>query len=170
MANYAPRSLFVWLGIALVILIADQITKLMVIDSFQLGDSQTVTSYFNLVRVHNSGAAFSFLSSASGWQRWLFTGIGVGAAGFIVWLLRSHPNQRLFCFALALVLGGAIGNVIDRVLWGYVIDFLDFHWDWLAPLFYQGHFPAFNVADSAISVGTVCLILDELIRVRKSKA
>jgi len=170
MANYAPRSMFLWLGFALVILIADQITKVMVIGSFELGDSQTVTSYFNLVRVHNSGAAFSFLSSASGWQRWLFTGIGVGAAGFIVWLLRSHPNQRLFCFALALVLGGAIGNVIDRVLWGYVIDFLDFHWDWLAPLFYQGHFPAFNVADSAISVGTVCLILDELIRVRKSKA
>ena len=161
--------MFVWLGIALVILLADQFTKVLIISSFQLGDSQTVTSFFNLVRVHNSGAAFSFLSSASGWQRWLFTGIGVGAAGFIVWLLRSHPNQRLFCFALALVLGGAIGNVIDRVLWGYVIDFLDFHWDWLAPLFYQGHFPAFNVADSAISVGTVCLILDELLRVRQSK-
>ncbi len=160
--------MFVWLGIALVILLADQFTKVLIIGSFELGDSQTVTSFFNLVRVHNSGAAFSFLSSASGWQRWLFTGIGVGAAGFIVWLLRSHPNQRLFCFALALVLGGAIGNVIDRVLWGYVIDFLDFHWDWLAPLFYQGHFPAFNVADSAISVGTVCLILDELLRVRRS--
>ena len=161
--------MFVWLGIALVILLADQFTKVLIIGSFELGDSQTVTSFFNLVRVHNSGAAFSFLSSASGWQRWFFTAIGVGAAGFIVWLLRSHPNQRLFCFALTLVLGGAIGNVIDRVLWGYVIDFLDFHWDWLAPLFYQGHFPAFNVADSAISVGTVCLILDELLRVRQSK-
>ena len=169
MTNHAPRTLWLWLGIALVILLADQFTKVLIIGSFQLGDSQTITSFFNLVRVHNSGAAFSFLSSASGWQRWLFTGIGVGAAGFIVWLLRSHPNQRLFCFALALVLGGAIGNVIDRVLWGYVIDFLDFHWDWLAPLFYQGHFPAFNVADSAISVGTVCLILDELLRVRQSK-
>ena len=161
--------MFVWLGIALVILLADQFTKVLIIGSFELGDSQTVTSFFNLVRVHNSGAAFSFLSSASGWQRWFFTAIGVGAAGFIVWLLRSHPNQRLFCFALTLVLGGAIGNVIDRVLWGYVIDFLDFHWDWLAPLFYQGHFPAFNVADSAISVGTVCLIVDELLRVRQSK-
>ena len=160
--------MFVWLGIALVILLADQFTKVLIIGSFELGDSHSVTSFFNLVRVHNSGAAFSFLSSASGWQRWFFTAIGVGAAGFIVWLLRSHPNQRLFCFALALVLGGAIGNVIDRVLWGYVIDFLDFHWDWLAPLFYQGHFPAFNVADSAISVGTVCLILDELLRVRRS--
>ena len=170
MTNHAPRSLWLWLGIALVILIADQITKVMIIGSFQLGDSQTVTPYFNLVRVHNSGAAFSFLSSASGWQRWFFTAIGVGAAVFIIWLLRSHPSQKLFCFALALVLGGAVGNVIDRILWGYVIDFLDFHWDWLSPVFYQGHFPAFNVADSAISVGTVCLILDELIRVRKSKA
>lgn len=161
--------MFVWLGIALVILLADQFTKVLIIGSFQLGDSQAITSFFNLVRVHNSGAAFSFLSSASGWQRWFFTAIGVGAAGFIVWLLRSHSNQKLFCFALALVLGGAIGNVIDRVLWGYVIDFLDFHRDWLAPLFYQGHFPAFNLADSAISVGTVCLIVDELVRVRQSK-
>jgi signal peptidase II len=169
MANYAPRSLFVWLGIALVILVADQITKLMVIDSFQLGDSQTVTSYFNLVRVHNSGAAFSFLSTASGWQRWFFTGIGLVAAVYIVWMLRSHPDQTLFCFALSLVLGGAVGNVIDRLLWGHVVDFLDFHWAWLSPVFYQGHFPAFNVADSAISVGVVCLIADELIRVRRSR-
>ncbi len=169
MTRNTPRSLFLWLGMALVILLADQFTKVLIISSFQLGDSQTVTEFFNLVRVHNSGAAFSFLSSASGWQRWFFTAIGVGAAGFIVWLLRSHADQRLFCFALALVLGGAVGNVIDRVLWGYVIDFLDFHWDWLSPVFYQGHFPAFNVADSAISVGTVCLILDELLRVRTSK-
>jgi signal peptidase II len=135
-----------------------------------LGDSQAVTSYFNLVRVHNSGAAFSFLSTASGWQRWLFTGIGVAAAGFMVWLLRSHPQQTLFCFALSLVLGGAVGNVVDRMLWGHVIDFLDFHGDWLSPVFYQGHFPAFNVADSAISVGAVCLIADELIRVRRTRA
>ena len=162
--------MFLWLGFALVILIADQITKVMVIGSFELGDSQTVTSYFNLVRVHNSGAAFSFLSTASGWQRWFFTGIGLVAAVYIVWMLRSHPEQTLFCFALSLVLGGAIGNVIDRVLWGHVVDFLDFHWAWLSPVFYQGHFPAFNVADSAISVGVVCLIADELIRVRKSKA
>jgi len=169
MARYTSRPLFLWLGIALIVLLADQITKVMVIASFQLGDSQTVTSFFNLVRVHNSGAAFSCLSTASGWQRWFFTAIGVGAAGFIIWLLRSHASQTLFCFALALVLGGAVGNVIDRLLWGYVIDFLDFHWAWLSPVFYQGHFPAFNVADSAISVGTVCLILDELIRVRQSK-
>jgi signal peptidase II len=151
-----------------VILLADQLTKLLIVDSFALGDSQTVTTFFNLVRVHNSGAAFSMLSTASGWQRWFFTAIGIVATFFILWLLRSHPTQKLFCFALALVLGGAVGNVIDRIAYGHVIDFLDFHWDALSPVFFQGHFPAFNVADSAISVGAVCLILDELIRVRKS--
>ena len=160
--------MLLWLGIAFVILLADQFTKLLIVGSFQLGDSQTITSFFNLVRVHNSGAAFSMLSTASGWQRWFFTGIGVVATGFILYMLRSHPTQKLFCFALALVLGGAVGNVIDRIAYGHVVDFLDFHWDWLSPVFYQGHFPAFNVADSAISVGAVCLILDELIRVRKS--
>jgi signal peptidase II len=167
MAKNASPSLLLWLGIALVILLADQLTKLLIVDSFLLGDSQPVTTFFNLVRVHNSGAAFSMLSTASGWQRWLFTGIGVVATFFILWLLRSHPTQKLFCFALALVLGGAVGNVIDRIAYGHVVDFLDFHWDWLSPVFYEGHFPAFNVADSAISVGAVCLILDELIRVRR---
>lgn len=169
MARLSPRSLVLWLGIAAAVLLFDQFTKLLIIDSFQLGDSQTVTSYFNLVRVHNSGAAFSFLSTASGWQRWFFTGIGLVAAVYIVWMLRSHPDQTLFCFALSLVLGGAVGNVIDRLLWGHVVDFLDFHWAWLSPVFYQGHFPAFNVADSAISVGVVCLIADELIRARRSR-
>ena len=166
--NPSP-SLLLWLGIALVILLADQLTKLLIVDSFALGDSQTVTTFFNLVRVHNSGAAFSMLSTASGWQRWFFTAIGVVATLFVLWLLRSHPTQKLFCFALALVLGGAVGNVIDRIAYGHVVDFLDFHWDWLSPVFFQGHFPAFNVADSAISVGAVCLILDELIRIRRSK-
>ena len=169
MTKTESPSLLLWQGIAFVILLADQLTKLLIVDSFALGDSQTVTTFFNLVRVHNSGAAFSMLSTASGWQRWLFTAIGVVATLFILWLLRSHPTQKLFCFALALVLGGAVGNVIDRIAYGHVIDFLDFHWDWLSPVFFQGHFPAFNVADSAISVGAVCLILDELIRIRRSK-
>jgi len=168
MAKHPAPSVLLWLGIALVVLLLDQLTKLLIVGSMSLGDSQTLTSFFNLVRVHNSGAAFSMLSNASGWQRWLFTGIGVVATSFILWLLRSHPTQKLFCFALALVLGGAVGNVIDRLAYGHVIDFLDFHWDWLEPLFFQGHFPAFNVADSAISVGTACLIVDELLRVRKS--
>ena len=95
-------------------------------------------------------------------------GIGVGAAAFIVWMLRTHPHQKLFSFAMASLLGGAIGNVLDRVWHGYVVDFLDFHWRWLSPLFVGGHFPAFNVADTAITIGAICLILDELFRVRSS--
>lgn len=151
-----------WLGLALVLLIADQFTKVLVLGSFQLGDSRVVTSFFNLVRVHNAGAAFSFLADASGWQRWFFTGLGMAAAVLIVWMLKNHAGQRLFGFALACILGGAIGNVIDRVLYGYVVDFLDFHWAGM-------HFPAFNVADSAISIGATCLILDELLRVRRGR-
>jgi signal peptidase II len=129
---------------------------------YQLGDSTTVTPFFNVVRVHNSGAAFSFLASAGGWQRWFFTAIGIGAALLMVWLLKKHAGQKLFAFAIASILGGAVGNLIDRVLYGYVVDFLDFHWrGW--------HFPAFNVADSAITIGAACLILDELLRVRRGR-
>ena len=152
-----------WLGLALLLLLADQFTKVLILGYYKLGDTTYVTSFFNVVRVHNAGAAFSFLASASGWQRWFFTAIGIAAALFIVWMLKSHPGQKLFSFALACVLGGALGNVIDRVAHGYVIDFLDFH-------FRGWHFPAFNVADSAITVGAVCLILDELIRVRRSRS
>ena len=155
-------ALLPWLGLALLLLIADQFTKVLILGYYQLGDSSPVTSFFNIVRVHNSGAAFSFLASASGWQRWFFTAVGVGAAMFIIYMLRSHPGQKLFSFALACILGGAVGNVIDRLLHGYVVDFLDFH--------YAGvHFPAFNIADSAISVGAACLILDELLRVRRAR-
>jgi signal peptidase II len=151
-----------WLGLSLIILIADQFTKVLVIGYYQLGASTEVTSFFNLVRAHNSGAAFSFLSDASGWQRWFFSVIGVLAAVLIVWLLRSHSGQKLFSFAMACILGGAVGNVIDRLLYGYVVDFLDFHWrNW--------HFPAFNIADSAITIGASCLILDELLRVRRAR-
>jgi signal peptidase II len=155
-------SLLPWLGLALILLIADQFTKVLILGYYQLGDATYVTSFFNVVRVHNTGAAFSFLASASGWQRWFFTAIGIAAALFILWMLKSHAGQRLFSFALACILGGAVGNVIDRTLHGYVVDFLDFH--------YGGwHFPAFNVADSAITVGAICLVLDELLRVRKAK-
>jgi signal peptidase II len=158
-----------WLGLALILLIADQFTKVLILGYYQLGDSTLVTSFFNIVRVHNSGAAFSFLASASGWQRWFFTAVGVGAAVFIIYMLRSHPGQKLFSFALACILGGAIGNVIDRLLHGYVVDFLQFRFGWLAPLFQGGYFPAFNLADSAITLGAACLILDELLRVQRAK-
>ena len=160
--NAAGLGLGHWLALALVLVLADQFTKILVLGSFQLGEGIPVTGFFNLVRVHNAGAAFSFLAGASGWQRWFFTALGLVAAVVIVWMLKGHSGQRLFCFALACILGGAVGNVIDRVLYGYVVDFLDFHWAGM-------HFPAFNVADSAISVGAACLILDELLRVRRAR-
>jgi len=160
--NSAGLGLIHWLAIALVLVLADQFTKILVLGSFALGEGKEMTGFFNLVRVHNAGAAFSFLAGASGWQRWFFTALGLVAAVVIVWMLKNHPGQRLFCFALACILGGAVGNVIDRVLYGYVVDFLDFHWAGV-------HFPAFNVADSAITVGAACLILDELLRVRRAR-
>jgi signal peptidase II len=156
-------SLWLWLGLALLVLLGDQITKIWIIGTYQLGDSLPLSSFFNLVRVHNNGAAFSFLAQAGGWQRWFFTGLGSVAALLMIWLLTQHAGQKLFGFAIACVLGGAVGNVIDRVLYGYVVDFLDFH--------YAGiHFPAFNLADSAITLGAACLILDEVLRVRRGQA
>jgi len=151
-----------WLAIAAIVIVLDQFTKTLILGHCQLGDSRTVTSFFNVVRVHNTGAAFSFLAGAAGWQRWFFIGLGIAAAGFIVWMLRRHGGQRLFALALALILGGALGNVIDRILHGHVVDFVQVH--------YGGwYFPAFNVADSAITIGAACLILDELLRVRRSR-
>lgn len=158
----AFSAMLPWLGLALILLMADQFTKVLILGYYRLGDATYVTSFFNVVRAHNTGAAFSFLATESGWQRWFFTGIGVLAAAFIIWMLKSHAGQKLFSFAMACILGGAIGNVIDRTLHGYVVDFLDFHYgNW--------HFPAFNVADSAITVGAICLILDEFLRVRRAK-
>ena len=153
-------SYWVWLGIAALVLIADQFTKVLIVSTYQLGEGFAVSSFFNIVRVHNEGAAFSFLASAGGWQRWFFTGLGVVATLGMVWMLKKHPGQKLFGFAIACILGGAVGNVIDRVLYGYVVDFLDFY--------YAGiHFPAFNIADSSITLGAACLILDEVLRVRR---
>jgi signal peptidase II len=157
----APSSsLTQWLGIAAIVILLDQITKIVMSKLFVYGESRPVTSFFNLVMAHNKGAAFSFLAAESGWQRHLFTVLGIAAALFIIFLLKRHAGQKLFCWALALILGGAIGNVIDRVAYGYVIDFLDFYiggWHW----------PAFNVADSAIVLGAGLFVLDELRRVNR---
>ncbi|MDI9331838.1 MAG: signal peptidase II [Alphaproteobacteria bacterium] len=158
-----------WLALSAVVLGLDQLSKAWVVTHFNWGDSQTVTWFFNLVRVHNEGAAFSFLSQAGGWQRWFFTALGLSAALFMLWLLRSHGQQKLFAFALSMLMGGAVGNVIDRLIHGHVIDFLDFHFDWLEPIFLGGHFPAFNLADSAITLGAACLLLDEFLRVRQGR-
>lgn len=164
----APGGLLPWLGIAFIVVLLDQITKVLILGLFQYGDGRYVTPFFNLVRAHNTGAAFSFLANAGGWQRWFFVGLGAVATVFIVFMLRQHGHQKRFAWALTLILGGAIGNVLDRLIHGYVVDFLDFHHRWLAPLFHQGHFPAFNVADMAISLGAFLLILDEFLRVRRT--
>ena len=161
-SNKSGGSLLPWLGIATLVIVLDQLTKMLIVQSFQLNDSRTITPWFNIVRWHNSGAAFSFLHDAAGWQRWLFVALGVAAAVFIVWMLRSHAGQRVFAWALALILGGALGNVIDRLLHGHVVDFIQVHWR-------NAYFPAFNVADSAITLGAVLLILDELRRVRRNR-
>lgn len=165
----AQSRLWLWLGVAALWLVFDQFTKYLIVANYRLYQSTTVTSFFNVVRVHNHGAAFSFLAGASGWQRWFFMGIGMTAGIFIIWMLRKHPGQKLFSFAMACILGGAIGNVIDRIWHGYVVDMLDFHWRFLTPLFQGGHFPAFNIADVAITIGASCLILDEILRVKNSK-
>lgn len=162
MAAKRPASIWLWLGIALAVVLLDQLTKTLISSSFELNDSRAITSFFNLVRAHNTGAAFSFLAGADGWQRWFFIGLGAVAAIFIVWLLARHGGQRMFGLALALILGGALGNVIDRVLHGHVVDFLQVHWG-------GAYFPSFNVADSAITVGAILLILDELMRVRRGR-
>ncbi|MBY0236641.1 MAG: signal peptidase II [Burkholderiaceae bacterium] len=155
------NRLGLWLGIALIIILLDQFTKVLILGSFQLGDSRYVTSFFNVVRVHNYGAAFSFLHDAGGWQRWFFVGLGAAATVFITVMLRRHGQQSLFASALSLILGGAIGNVVDRLMHGYVVDFIQVHWG------AKYYFPSFNIADSAITIGAVLLILDELRRVRK---
>jgi len=144
-----------WLALSTVVVVLDQLTKYAVSASLGARGVVEVTSFFNLVLAHNRGAAFSFLAGASGWQREFFIAIALIASVWIVWLLRRYPKQALFCAALALVLGGAVGNVIDRIALGAVVDFLDFH-------AFGYHWPAFNVADSAITCGAVLLIWDGL--------
>lgn len=154
-------SLLPWLGIAAIVILCDQISKITITKLFVLGEEKIVTGFFNLVLAYNRGAAFSFLSNEGGWQRYFFTAIGVVAVGFILHMLRRHAGQRMFCWSLSLIMGGAIGNVIDRLVYGHVIDFLDFHFGSL------GHFPAFNLADSAITLGAILFVIDELRRVGK---
>ncbi len=164
MARRKAPGLSSWLAIAALVLVLDQLTKAWILSRFRLGERmEVIPRLFDLTLVYNPGAAFSFLANHDGWQRWFFIGIGIAASAFILWLLARHPSQRLFAGALSLILGGAIGNVIDRFVHGQVVDFLLVHWR------DRWYFPAFNVADSAITVGAVLLILDELLRVRKSR-
>jgi signal peptidase II len=152
-----------WLLISAVVIALDQLSKLAIVQHFQLYEGQVVTSFFNLVRAHNSGAAFSFLAGAGGWQRWFFTALALAATVFIVVLLRRQGRELLLSLALSLILGGALGNAIDRLWHGHVVDFLQFHWAGWA-------FPSFNIADSAITLGAVLLIVDEIRRMRRSRA
>jgi len=147
------RALAAWVAGAIVVALLDQFTKTLVESALQPGESRTYTGFFNLVLAYNRGAAFSMLADASGWQRPFFIAIAVVAIGVVVWLLARHTGDRVFCLGLMLILGGAMGNLWDRIVLGHVIDFLDFH----AAGY---HWPAFNVADSGITVGAILLIYD----------
>lgn len=150
-----------WLALAALVVALDQASKQWVLGSFQLMESLVVTPFFNLVLVFNSGAAFSFLAGAGGWQKWFFVVLALVISAWLVVMLRQHAKEKLMPTALALILGGALGNVIDRLRFDAVVDFLDFHlagWHW----------PAFNVADSAITVGVVLMLLHQLLLSKES--
>jgi len=150
-----PRAV-TWFGLAALIVVIDRIAKIIVLESFAPGESRSVTGFFNLVLVFNQGAAFSFLASAPGWQTPLFAVIAVVASFIISFLIYKNQNKRLFCGGLALILGGALGNLWDRLAWGHVVDFLDLHaagWHW----------PAFNLADSGITLGAGILIVESFL-------
>ena len=148
------RNIKSWLWLAATLIAIDQISKWIVLGALRPGDTHYVAPFFNWVLTFNSGAAFSFLSDAGGWQRWLFTALALGVAGWIVTLLRRHTSEFRLSLALTLVLGGALGNVIDRLRFGAVVDFIQWH--------VAGYYwPAFNVADSAITIGAVLLAWDQ---------
>ena len=153
----------VWLLLSALIVLADQASKSWITAHYGEFEFTTVLPVLDITRMHNVGAAFSFLAGASGWQRWLFIGLALTVSvGIIVWLYRMQRSQGLLAAGLSLVLGGAIGNVIDRIRLGAVVDFIHFHWD-------RAYFPAFNIADSAITVGAACLLLDALLEPKKAK-
>ncbi len=150
------KSILIWLWLSLIVIVLDQITKVWVSATLVLNEVVTVLPFFDLRLLHNPGAAWSILATAGGWQRWFLAGLALIVSGIIIiWLSRLKPQQRWLACALALILGGAIGNVIDRIIYGYVVDFIDIYYQ-------QWHWPAFNIADSAISVGAVMLLIDAL--------
>lgn len=148
-----------WLVLAGCLLIVDQLTKLWFDSSLRYGERVQVLPFFDFTLLYNPGAAFSFLADQAGWQRWFFTALGLGAAVFMLWMMHTNRTQQRLLLALALILSGAIGNVIDRIAYGHVIDFLLFYWQ-------NWYYPAFNVADSCITLGAILLILDEILRLR----
>src|SRR5277367_6610160 len=151
-----------WLLLSTLVVVADQVSKYYIAQNFGEFEHITLLPVLDITCMHNVGAAFSFLAGASGWQRWVFIGLAVVVSiGLTIWLLKlPRGTPALLAAGLALVLGGALGNVIDRIRLGYVIDFIHFHWD-------RAYFPAFNVADSAITVGAACLLLDALFETKR---
>ena len=157
--NQAQPKLTRWVLLASLLVPMDQLSKLWFDAALRYGERLHVFSFFDFTLLYNRGAAFSFLADQPGWQRWFFTILGLGASGFILWMMHKNRNQSRLLLALALILGGALGNVIDRLAYGHVIDFLLFYWkNW--------YYPAFNIADTCITLGAILLILDEVIRLR----
>ena len=148
------QSFLRYLAIAVIVLLLDQLSKWSALSNLKIGVPEPVLPFFNWLLLFNPGAAFSFLAQSSGWQRWFFTVIGIAAAIYIIWLLYKNQTDKLLCFSLSFILGGAIGNVLDRIMYGAVVDFIDLHYgNW--------HWPAFNIADSAICIGAALIIWGE---------
>lgn len=164
-ATSHPRMAWVqwrtWALVVVLIVGSDQLTKAWISSLLAFGETLTLTPWLNMVRVHNPGAAFSFLADAGGWQKWLFIGLGVVAMGWMAWMIHTNPSRPGLCAAMSLLMGGAAGNVWDRIQLGEVVDFIQVHGSWLSGLFPGGFFPSFNVADSAISVGVMLMLVDE---------
>lgn len=160
--NPSAKSLSFWLVLALIPIGLDQITKWYFENNFAFQERLNILPFFDFILIYNTGAAFSFLAEAGGWQHWFFIGLALVAAVFILFQLRTHRQDTLYCFSLSLILSGAIGNVIDRLVYGHVIDFLLFYWnDW--------YFPAFNLADCFITIGAILVIFQELFLRKKDK-
>ena len=151
------RRFYGWLSLACLVLVLDQSSKLWAQTNLQFGVPVRVTDFLNWFLIYNPGAAFSFLAGSGGWQRWFFTILGTAAAIFMIWYLRRHQHENLLAFAISFILGGAVGNVIDRLIYGAVVDFIDVYYG-------QWHWPAFNLADSAIVLGAALIIWGEIRR------
>lgn len=157
-----PVAYGIWVACTLFLIALDQASKLYFEHNFDYLERLNILPFFDFILVYNQGAAFSLLADGSGWQRWFFLVLGLGATGFILHLLKKYKTQTFFCFSLTLIMAGALGNVIDRMAYGHVIDFLLFYWG-------NAYFPAFNVADICITIGAAFLILDEILRIRRTK-
>ncbi len=154
------KSLSFWLLLAALLIALDQITKLYFEYNFEFQERVNVLPFFDFILVYNTGAAFSFLADAGGWQHWFFIGLALAAVIFIIYQLRTHKHDLFYCFSLCLIMAGAIGNVIDRILYGHVIDFLLFYWN-------NWYFPAFNLADCFITIGAALVIVQEIFMRKK---